>query len=175
LSARAAAQLEFLNYSQVYRYSAGKADWIVRGLPSEPRASAAERIRALPYFANNVAPGLRTRWIRISQRRKVIDSTHDDLPRLAPSDPFAPSDRNTGAVQPLAVVLLGGGMLLGSIETPPPSGKVEIETLDPAPQTIRPDMTHRLAASLLRKHRYLLVTEADGVYLGRYEPPNPTS
>jgi hypothetical protein len=33
-------------------------------------------------------------------------------------------------------------------------------------------MGHRLAAHLLEKHRYILVTTSFGKYIGRYEPPN---
>jgi hypothetical protein len=43
--------------------------------------------------------------------------------------------------------------------------------MNQAPQTIRPDMTHRLAAGLLEKHRYILITTSFGKYIGRYEPP----
>jgi hypothetical protein len=32
-------------------------------------------------------------------------------------------------------------------------------------------MDHRLAAHLLEKHRYILVTTLFGKYIGRYEPP----
>lgn len=103
-----------------------------------------------------------------------MDATRDDLPRLAPGDPFAADDENARATAPLAVALTGGGILLGSIEKPPLSGRLALEALNPAPQTIRPDMTHRLAARLLRKHLYLLITDACGVYLGRYEPPHTT-
>jgi hypothetical protein len=46
-----------------------------------------------------------------------------------------------------------------------------IDAMNPAPQTIRPDMTHKLAATLLQKHRYILITTSYGKYLGRYEPP----
>jgi hypothetical protein len=71
----------------------------------------------------------------------------------------------------LAVALLDDGTLLGSIEAALPEAKLAIDAINPAPQTIRPDMTDRLAARLLRKHRYLLVTDARGIYLGLYAPP----
>lgn len=126
----------------------------------------------MPYFINNLAPGIRAEWIRISGRRTAIEAARDYLPRLAPGDTFAlPGERaDTRAEAPLAVAL-AGGILLGSIDAPPPSGKVTLEELNPAPQTIRPDMTDRLAARLLREHRYLLVTDARGIYLGLYAPP----
>lgn len=172
MSARAAAQLEFLNYAQVYHYPGGKADWIVRGLPSEPRASAVERIWALPYFLNNSAPGVRAAWIRVSKRRTVMAAMRDDLPRLRPDSPIAAlNNADARAAPPLAVALLDDGTLLGSIEAGRPEAKLAIDAINPAPQTIRPDMTDRLAARLLREHRYLLVTDASGIYLGLYAPP----
>jgi CBS domain-containing protein len=49
MSARAAWRLEALGFVQVYRYAAGKADWLAAGLPTEgtetntPRAGAVAR------------------------------------------------------------------------------------------------------------------------------------
>jgi hypothetical protein len=173
LSARAAAQLEFLNYTRIYHYPGGKADWIVRGLPTEPLATAAELIRALPYFVNIAAPGIRAAWIRMSRRRTVIMAARDDLPRLPPDGSVSALAGKLDArpAAPLAVALLKNGTLLGSIETVATSAKFAVEAINPAPQTIRPDMTNRLAARLLREHQYILVTDACGVYLGRYATP----
>ena len=42
--------------------------------------------------------------------------------------------------------------------------------MNPNPQTIRPDMTPRLATKLLKSNPYLMVTTAKGKYLGRYVP-----
>jgi hypothetical protein len=166
LSARAAAQLELKGFTEVYQYARGKADWIVRGLPSEPAAPIAERLRALPYFVHNLAPAIRQRWIELSRRVSVVQSMVDDLPRLSPGDPL-PSSFRAGA-PPFAVVLDGAGVLLGAIEAIRP-GLPADEVMNPAPQTIRPDMTHALAKTLLRHAPYLLITEADGRYLGRYK------
>jgi hypothetical protein len=166
LSARAAAQLELKGFTEVYQYVRGKADWMVRGLPSEPAAPIAERLRALPYFVHNLAPAIRQRWIELSHRRGVAQSMLDDLPHLRPGDPL-PSSFKSGA-PPFAVVLDGAGILLGAIETIRPGLAAE-GAMNPAPQTIRPDMTHALAKTLLRHAPYLLITEADGRYLGRYK------
>ena len=70
----------------------------------------------------------------------------------------------------VAVVLDTGGILLGAIEAGASGGRA-IDAMNPAPQTIRPDMTHRLAATLLENHRYILITTSYGEYLGRYQPP----
>lgn len=165
MSARAAAQLEYLGFGQVYRYTRGKADWIVRGLPAEPAAPMAERIRALPYFVHNLAPAIRQSWIRLSRRKGVGDSMTSELPQLRPDEPLPDSFKST--VTPLAVVVDSAGVLLGAIDQNRP-GASACDAMDPAPQTIRPDMTRGLAASLLRDSPYLLITTTEGRYLGRY-------
>ena len=148
-------------------YLRGKADWMIRGLPCEPRPSMREKLRALPYFVNNLVPEIRAKAIAISRRSTVMESTKDDVPRIRPSDamPIAPADRPVAAV-----VLNSDGVLLGAIEANA-NGARTIDVMNPAPQTIRPDMTHRLAATLLEKHRYILVTTSLGRYIGRYIPP----
>ena len=125
-----------------------------------------EKLRALPYFIVNLAPGLRANWIAISGRPTVVQCAKDDLPRLQPADPIPTSSRT----DVVGVVLNSDGVMLGAIE-PNAKGARAIDAVNPAPQTIRPDMTHRLAADLLKKHHYILVTTSFGKYLGRYQPP----
>jgi hypothetical protein len=149
-------------------YLRGKADWMLRSLPCAPAPSMRERLRALPYFVNNLAPGIRANWIAVSRRATVMQCTKDDLPRLRPADEVAASAMRTGVV---AVVLNSESVLLGAIEAHAKAA-CAIDAVNPAPQTIRPDMTHRLAGELLQKHPYLLVTTSFGKYLGRYEPPS---
>jgi hypothetical protein len=169
LSARAAAQLEYKGFSQVYRYPRGKADWIVRGLPSEPSAPIAERLRALPYFVHNLFPDIRRRWIELSHRGVVGEAMVCDLPRLSPKD-RAFNVAITATAPPFAVVLDGAGILLGAIDQIEQvnSDTTAYEAMNPAPQTMRPDMTRKLASQLLRHSPYLLITTAEGHYLGRY-------
>ncbi len=147
-------------------YLRGKADWMLRGLPCDPLPSTREKLRALPYFINNLAPLIRAAWIAISRRPTVGKALRDDLSRLRAAEPVSASALRSDVV---AVVLNSKGVLLGAIEK---NGKMESsEAINPAPQTIRPDMTHRLAAQLLEHHRYILVTTSFGKYLGRYERP----
>jgi hypothetical protein len=155
-------------FAQVYQYARGKADWIVRGLPSQPSAPWRQRIRALPYFVHNLHPAIRQAWIRLSRRHSVGETIVCDLPRLTPNQRLPV--KLPRAAPPLAVVLNNAGILLGAIEKISPA-VLAIEAMNPAPQTIRPDMTDRLAAGLLRHSAYLLITNADGRYLGRYQPP----
>ncbi len=165
MSARAAAQLEYLGFARVNRYMPGKADWIVRGLPSEPSAPASERIRALPYFIHNLYPAIRHNWIRLSHRTGVAASMSSELPRLRPDQSLPHS--LAASAPPFAVVLNAAGILLGAIDDNRP-GKSASGVMNPAPQTIRPDMTRPLASTLLRHSPYLLITDIDGRYLGRY-------
>src|SRR5271170_5574671 len=87
---------------------------MVRGLPMDPPAPLSERMRALRYFINNLAPGPRSFWIHYSDRVRIDEFTRNDLVRLGPEDsvPPAPSDSPT----PCAVVLNSDGILLGTIE-----------------------------------------------------------
>jgi hypothetical protein len=137
----------------------------VRGLPAEPAAPMAERVRALPYFVHNEVPVLRQSWIWLSRRKTVGESMRSELPQLRPDEPLPDAFRSSAA--PLAVVVDSGGILLGAIDGNRP-GAPACEAMNPAPQTIRPDMTPQLAATLLRESPYLLITTADGRYLGRY-------
>jgi hypothetical protein len=143
----------------------GKADWMVRGMPMEPAPDLSERVAALPYFLNNLVPSVRETWIAITRRAAVWDSMRDDLPKLAPAD--SPAGLPATATVPRAVLLDAHGILLGAIEGRPSEASA-LDAMNPAPQTIRPDMTPRLAAVLLRARPYLLVTTAEGRYLGRY-------
>ncbi|MGH7926048.1 MAG: hypothetical protein ACREQH_15810 [Candidatus Binatus sp.] len=141
---------------------------MVHGLPMDPPASLPERIRALRYFVNNLAPGLRSFWIHYSNRVCVSESMRDDLVRLGPEDSLPPAVADSPI--PRAVVLNSNGVLLGAIEQSSPAPRA-LDAMNPNPQTIRPDMIPRLAAKLLKSHPYLIVTTAKGNYLGRYSAP----
>ncbi len=149
------------------QYFRGKADWMVRGLPMDPPARLSERVRAFRYFANNLAPAMRSFWIHYTDRVSVSEFTRDDLARLGPEDHVAGA--SPGSPMPRAVVLNADGTLLGAIEQ---SNSVSrsLDAMNPNPQTIRPDMTPRLATKLLKANTYLLVTTEHGKYLGRYLP-----
>ncbi|MGB3550176.1 MAG: rhodanese-like domain-containing protein [Candidatus Binatus sp.] len=169
LSARAGAQLAWLGFTDVRHYFRGKADWIVRGLPTDPPAPLSERIRALPYFVNNLAPGLRSVWIRCSGRVRVGEFMLNDenLVRLGPEDSVPPASPDSPT--PRAVVLTADAVLLGAIEHSESAPRA-LDAMNPAPQSIRPDMTPRLAAKLLTSNPYLIVTTSMGKYLGCYAP-----
>lgn len=143
----------------------GTADWMVRGLEMEPRPAAADRLHALPYFFNNLAPAVRESWIRIVGRATVGEQMSDEPIRLGAQQRVPQFER--AGPQPRAVVLNASGFLLGAIDNGE-TGAPACDAMNCAPQTIRPDMTHQLAAKLLERNPYLLVTTAMGEYLGRY-------
>ena len=140
---------------------------MIRGLPTDPPTRLSERVRALRYFANNLAPGIRSTWIRYSQRATVAESMRDDLVHLGPEDSVAPASPDSP--MPRAVVLNSSRVVLGTVEQPGAASRA-LDAMNPNPQTIRPDMTPRLAAKLLSSNPYVLVTTEEGKYLGRYVP-----
>jgi hypothetical protein len=156
-----------LGFTDVRQYFRGKVDWMVRGLPMDPPAALSERMRAFRYFVNNLAPGIRSFWIHYTDRVCVSEFMRDDLARLGPEDHVAPS--SPGSPMPRAVVLNPEGTLVGAIEQSDAAPRA-LDTMNPNPQTIRPDMTPRLATKLLKKNPYLVVTTEHGKYLGRYVP-----
>jgi hypothetical protein len=153
-----------LGFIDVRHYFRGKADWMVRGLPMDPPAPLSERVRAFRYFANNLAPGLRSFWIHFSDRVRVDEFMRDDLVRFGPDD-VVPQAADSPTLR--AVVLNSDGVLLGAIGRADAATRA-LDAMDPNPQTIRPDMSPRLAKKLLKSNPYLMVTTAKGKYLGRY-------
>jgi hypothetical protein len=101
----------------------------------------------------------------------VRDSMRDDLAHIGPDDSVAAAP--AGSPTPRAVVLNRDGVLLGAFEQSNSAPQVR-EIMNSAPQTIRPDMTPRLAAELLESNRYLIVTTEHGKYLGRYLSITPS-
>ena len=157
-----------LGFSDVRHYARGKVDWMERGLPMDPPARLSERMRAFRYFVNNLVPSLREFWIHYSDRVRVAEFMRDDLAHLGADDAVPDAiDSQT----PRAAVLNSDGVLLGTIEKPSAAPRA-LDAMNPTPQTIRPDMTPRLATKLLRSNPYLIVTTAKGKYLGCYVPNN---
>jgi CBS domain protein len=95
----------------------------------------------------------------------------DDLARLTLDDAVLAAP--AASPMPRAVVLNPAGVLLGAIDKSDSAPRVR-DIMNTAPQTIRPDMTPRLAAKLLESNRYLLVTTEHGKYLGRYLSITPS-
>jgi hypothetical protein len=128
----------------------------------DPAPPLAERLRALPFFVHNLLPAIRATWIRLARRAVVAGSARADVARLAPADPVP-----TATGDPAGVVLDRAGVVLGTVPLAA-AGVRAMDAIDAAPQTIRPDMTPALASRLLRGAPYLVVTTADGCYVGVY-------
>jgi len=133
----------------------------------DPPAPLSERLCAFRYFVNNLAPGLRSFWIHYSHRVRIAEFMSDDLLRLGPDDSVAPAAAHYST--PRAVVLNSDGVLIGTIEQADAAPRA-LDAMNSNPQTIRPDMTPRLATRLLKSNPYLIVTTEKGKYLGRYVP-----
>jgi hypothetical protein len=116
---------------------------------------------------NNLAPGVRAFWIHYSHRIRIDEFMRDDLVPLGPEDVVPPASPDSPT--PRAVVLNSDGVLLGTIETSDIAPHA-LDAMNSNPQTIRPDMTPRLATKLLKSNPYLMVTTEKGKYLGRYVP-----
>src|SRR3954465_9706807 len=72
LSARAAWRLESMGFQEVYRYTAGKADWVAAGYETE--GAAASRPKIKQYLKTNVQTCLlRDRMQEVQNRRGAHD------------------------------------------------------------------------------------------------------
>ena len=142
MSARAAWRLETLGFAPVYRYAAGKVDWLASGLPFDGRLAQEARIQSLAdATVSTCRPGERLGEVR--------DRVQGDL----------------------CVVLGPERVVLGTIRGKALSGEGDAlieDVMNPAPVTYRPntsvrDMAHYMAESGARR---VLVTTADGELVG---------
>jgi hypothetical protein len=140
MSSRAAWRLESLGFTKVYRYTAGKTDWLASGLPSEGKLASELRIGAIAHRD--------TPTCRIGQRVRDVHAT-DDL---------------CVVVNEAGVIM---GDLRGKALREHPDAPVE-QVMDPGPSTYRPnvsvkEMAHHLLESGAKR---VLVADADGRLIG---------
>lgn len=140
MSSRAAWRLETLGFREVYRYTAGKSDWLSNGLPSEGELANELRIGALAD--RNVAT------CRIDQR--VGDIRNDGDVCVVTTDD--------------CIVL---GDLRGETLRGQPRASVA-DVMNPGPSTYRPNISvHEMAHLMLDTGaRKILVSDADGRLIG---------
>src|SRR5918994_7269202 len=145
MSARAAARLELIGFSDVYRYTPGKADWGAAGLLLERPGDASLRAADV---ARPDAPTC---------------SLHDNL--------AAVRERVRAAGWDLCVVLDPNGVVVGrlgarAIEADDP-GTVE-RAMRAGPGTVRPNAPLEPLVERLRERnlRTALVTTSDGKFVG---------
>ena len=144
MNARAAWRLESLGFADVYRYAAGKADWVAAGLPTEgPRAATLR--------ASSVA------------RR--------DPPTCRPNDPAEEAVRAAEeAVWPVCMVVNEAGVVLGRLrgERLRPAAERVGDVMEEGPTTIRAseDLAPLVERMQRRKVASTVVTDPDGRLVG---------
>ena len=143
-SARAASRLEILGFHQVYRYTAGKTDWLAAGWPTEGTEAAPGGLRNL-VRKNVPTCFLRERLGEVKNRRQP----DDDLCVVI-------NDRN--------IVL---GVIQGDAWNANPAARV-VDVMDCGPLTLRPNLDPKEARELLKDYdaSSVIVTTSDGELLG---------
>lgn len=146
MSARAACRLELLGFSDVYRYTRGKADWLAAGLPTEGPG------------AGKLRPGALARR---------------DVPTCSPEESIAAARRRVeGSSEDRCVVVSETRVVLGIIDagtltTTSPDRRAD-EVMRAGPATVRADAD--LTGLLDRMHGKgagtILVTDPDGRLIG---------
>lgn len=154
MSARAAWRLESLGFRQVYRYAAGKVDWMAAGLPIEGTKAGVPRVGTLA-------------------RRDVPTCRLDE--RVG-----AVRDRVRSGGWDLCVVVNERNVVLGRIKLAALDGNPEVTTesvMDSGPVTYRPHQDAADAArTLAEKHvASVLVTTGDGELIGLFRPEDAPS
>ena len=145
MSARAASRLVSLSFAQVFRYTAGKADWSAYGLPTEGKS-------VTPNRAGNLA------------RRDVPTCSLSDR-----ADAIRQQLQKNGAK--LCAVLNEHRVLLGEIGAEKVESQADCtaeEIMTSAPTTIRPNAALEKLCDFFKAHKAdtLWVTTNDGELLG---------
>ncbi len=145
MSPRAASRLEELGYTQVYDYTAGKADWASFGLPLEGDHDSGTRVGA---------------------------HVRTDVPACAPHDRLVDvRGRVLAAGWDTCFVTDEHGVVLGrlgrAVLTGDDNGSVE-EAMSLGPSTVRPSLELDKAVERMRRQQLttLPVTRSDGVLIG---------
>jgi len=147
LSARAAWRLESLGFTHVFRYAAGKADWLANGLPREgkradiPRAGDLARTDAPTCHLNSRAGDVYDRVLASGWDMCVVAN---------------------GRRVPL------GALSLEAMATDPNAAAEQL--MEPGPATIRPNWTFEETSEYLKEQNRnrVLVTTSDGILIGVY-------
>jgi Mg/Co/Ni transporter MgtE len=145
MSARAASRLERLGFTPVYRYQAGKADWLAAGLPREGTEAH------IPRVADVAVRDVPT--CRIDERVGAVR----DRVQAGRWDVCVVVDQH-------GVVL---GLVPGDVLDRDPGTPVE-QVMHPGPVTVRPHLRAGQTPDYLRTPRTprALVTTSDGILVG---------
>ncbi len=143
MSSRAAWRLESLGFTKVYRYTAGKVDWLANGLPSEGAKAGELKVGKLV--------------------RKDVPTCHMGEKIGEVARRVSSADWDVCPVVNAERIVLG--MLWPDDLNSDPESTAE-QRMQPGPQTIRPDTTPHDAQQYFRKREYVLVTTSDGELIG---------
>lgn len=145
MSARAAWRLESLGFSQVFRYTAGKADWLANGLPIEGKQAN------IPHAG---------------------DLAREDIPTCRLTERIGDvQDRLQAASWNVCVVINADRVVLGLLKGKALQSDrqkfVEI-VMESGPTTIRPNWTLEKTIRYLQKQGAdsVLITTSDGQLIG---------
>lgn len=143
MSARAASRLEGFGFRQIYRYVAGKMDWLAYGLPFEGEEAAA------PHLGDLAVP---------------------DVPVCAPGEEVA-AVRARASDWGVCVVINDERVVLGMLRRDAleaSGGATAEQVMERAPSTYRPDVRPRNVIPQMRQHGIdtTLVTDPAGRLIG---------
>jgi rhodanese-related sulfurtransferase len=144
VSARAAWRLESMGFQEVYRYTAGKADWLSAGFDTEGAEASKPRLKQI-------------------LKRNVLTCAPRDRVGVIKNRRPNPTD--------VCVVLNDRGIVLGLIEGEAWEQdplRTAAEVMNPAPRTFRPNSDPVEVMKDMRKDELenALVTTSDGELLG---------
>jgi rhodanese-related sulfurtransferase/CBS domain-containing protein len=145
LSSRAAWRLETLGFKQVYRYVAGKMDWLANGLPGEGRDAAQPQI------------------VAICRKDVATCALRDPLDDVKGRIAATPYDA-CAVIDERRIVL--GLVRSDKLETRGPTQVEDI--MEAGPRTYRPNVPveELLAQMIERRFDLALVTTSDGELIG---------
>jgi CBS domain-containing protein len=145
MSARAAWRLESLGFTQVHRYTAGRADWFAYGLPTEGTRAGVPRIGAL---------------------------ARQDVPTCGLADRIGEArERVRAAGWDLCLVVNEHNIVLGRLRQAQLGGDPSLsaqQVMEEGPTTYRPNRPAEEVANYLAERRVpsVLVTTDDGELIG---------
>jgi Mg/Co/Ni transporter MgtE len=146
LSPRAACRLATLGFTKIHDYTAGKVDWLARGLPAQ--GTQADEPTAGRLARHDLATS------------PLGASAHHVLAAIADS-PYG-----------YALVLSSGGVVLGrvrksALDTLSDDDRID-PVLEPRPQTIRPHLSEAELRDKFDAYGFgtLVVTRPDGTLIG---------
>lgn len=145
MSARAAWRLEGLGFRQVFRYAAGKSDWLAAGLPSE--GTLAVQLRAGAVARKNVPT------CRLTDRIGDV------------------RERVQVAEERVCIVVNNQGIVLRRLQGQALEADAQAtveEVMEEGPTTIRPNIPLESIAKRMDERRVgsIIVTDSDGRLIG---------